>query len=171
MSDESRHEGSGAERGVEHLNLGKAAAVVVVFLLVAVLLLAKATHPEATSGSSSVSTTTTTHAGGTTTTTTIPRSKVTVQVANGSSAAGVATRVTQQLQTQGWNTLPPVNASAQVPASVVYYAVNRKPQALEIATELGLAATAVQPLSSSVPVNGAAGDDVVVIIGPDLAKS
>jgi len=123
--------------------------------------------------------TTTTAAGATTTTkkksgattTTVPRSNIKVQVANGSGTAGVATRVTQTLQTQGWNTLPPVNASSQVATSSIYYAANRKPQALEIASELQLPASAVQPLTTAVPVAGGAGDDVVVVVGPNLATA
>jgi hypothetical protein len=115
------------------------------------------------------STTTSVPASASTTTTSIPRSSIKVQVANGSSTAGVATSVTQTLQTLGWDTLPPVNASSSVPASVVYYAANRKPEALEIASELKLDATAVKPLTTSVPVANASGDDVVVVVGPDLA--
>jgi len=159
--------GSSSGRGVEHLNVVRAVLVVAAFVVVAALLLAKGTSTEISSGSSSVPVTTTTRAP--VTTTTIPRSQIKVQVANASSTSGAATKVTQQLQTAGWDTLPPVNATAKVPTSVVYYAANRKPAALEIAVELHLAASAVQPLTASVPVPGAAGDDVVVLIGPDLA--
>jgi hypothetical protein len=105
------------------------------------------------------------------TTTTIPKSQVKVQVANGTATAGVATQLTNTLQTAGWNTLPPVNATSSASTSVVYYAANRKWAAQEIASELKLASSAVQPLTTSVPVPGAAGDDVIVLIGPDLASS
>ena len=39
----------------------------------------------------------------------------------------------------------------------------------EVASELGVAKTSVQPLSSSVPVASVSGNDVVVVVGPDLA--
>jgi hypothetical protein len=165
-------------RGVGHLDLARAVVVTLVFVVLTVWLLADQSQSPKASSASTSTTTTTAHAGSTTTSsgshttaTTIPRSQVKVQVANGSTTAGVATRITQQLQTLGWNTLPPVNASSQVTASVVYYAANRRAQALEIASELNLAATAAQPLTTSVPVAGAAGDDVVVVVGPDLASS
>ena len=79
--------------------------------------------------------------------------------------------MTNTLQTAGWNTLPPVNATSSASSSVVYYAANRKWAAEEIATELKLPSSAVQPLTTSVPVPGAAGDDVIVLIGPDLASA
>ena len=107
----------------------------------------------------------------TSTTSTIPKSQVKVQVANGTSTAGVATTLTNTLQTAGWSTLPPVNATSSASSSVVYYAANRKWAAEEIANELKLASSAVQPLTTSVPVPGAAGDDVNVLIGPDLASA
>ena len=107
----------------------------------------------------------------TTTTTTIPKDQVKVQVANGTSTAGVATQITSTLQTAGWNMLPPVNATAAASKSVVYYAANRKWAAEEIAAELKLPASSVTALTTSVPVPGAAGDDVVVLVGPDLASS
>ena len=136
-------------------------------MVAAVLFLTQGTFPTAIGGSGSASTTTTTKPHGPTTT--VPKSQTKVQVANASSTAGAATRVTQQLQTLGWNTLPPVNATSQVPSSQIYYAKGRKTAALEVAAELKVAKSAVAPLTTSVPVPGAAGDDVVVLVGPDLA--
>ena len=139
------------------------------------------TTPAATSTTTtpvSTSTTQATHATTTqrpkkptSTTSTIPKNQVKVQVANGTSTSGVATTLTNTLQTAGWNTLPPVNATSSASSSVVYYAANRKWAAEEIATELKLSSSAVQPLTTSVPVPGAAGDDVIVLIGPDLASA
>jgi hypothetical protein len=177
MSQQSDEPTPEHPRGMGHLDLVRAVVVTVVFVVLTIWLLADQSQTASHPSTAASSTTTTAHAASTTTggshptTTTIPRSQVKVQVANGSTTAGVATRITQQLQALGWDTLPPVNASSQVSASVVYYAANRKPQALEIASELKLAATAVQPLTTSVPVAGAAGDDVVVVVGPDLASS
>ena len=172
MSDPSQDPTDASGRGGSSLNFVRAGIVVVLFIVVVAYVLHSATGGNGRRHRAAEATTTTTvHAGTSTTTTSIARSSVKVQVANGSTTAGVATTVTQQLQTLGWDTLPPVNASSTVPASVVYYAANRKPEALEIATELKLAATAVQPLTTSVPVANASGDDVVVVVGPDLAQS
>jgi len=100
----------------------------------------------------------------------LSKSQIKVQVANGSTTAGVASAITSTLQAQGWDTLPAVNATSQVTASEVFYAPDRKSYALEIASQLHLKSSVVVPLTASVPVPGAAGDDVVVIVGPDLAS-
>ena len=170
MSDPSQDPTDASGRGGSSLNFVRAAIVVVLFVVVVSYVLNDATGHYGRRHRGAA-TTTTLPARTSTTTTTIARSSVKVQVANGSSTAGMATTVTQQLQTLGWDTLPPVNASSQVSASAVYYATNRKPQALEIASELKLTASAVQPLTTSVPVANASGDDVVVVVGPDLAQS
>ena len=102
--------------------------------------------------------------------TTVARANVKVQVANATSTPGVATRVTQTLQTQGWNTLPPVNSTTQVASSMVYYASGKKVAGAQIAQELGLPVTAIAPLTAAVPVTGATGDDIVVLVGPNLAS-
>ena len=165
MNESSSSPNPKSSGSVGHLNLPRAVGVTVAFLIVALLLLANGTDskPSADSGSS---TATTQPSGGSTT---IPKSQTKVQVANASSTSGAATKITQMLQLAGWNTLPPVNATVQVPKSVIYYAPNHKTAGLEIASELHLTASSVQPMTTSVPVAGAAGDDVVVMVGPDLA--
>jgi|SRR5271166_3678834 len=104
-----------------------------------------------------------------TTTTTVPHSGVTVLVANGTLQPGAAAHFTQILQAQGWATSTPTNTTSQVSASNVYYVPGKEAQALLIASQVGLAAPVVQPLSASVPLGTTLGIDVVVIIGPDLA--
>jgi LytR cell envelope-related transcriptional attenuator len=143
-------------------------AVTVAFVAVAILVLTQGTFPTGIGASGSQSTTTTTtkpHSP----TTTVLKSQVKVQVANASSTAGAATKVTQQLQTLGWNTLPPVNASSQVPSTMIYFAQGRRAAAVEVAAELKVSKKAIAPLTPSVPVAGAAGDDIVVLVGPDIA--
>ena len=93
-----------------------------------------------------------------------------VQVANGTSTAGIATTVTTKLMNLGWGTLPPVNASSTVPSSAIYYAAGKKAAGLLLAKELSLPASSVQPLTTSVPVPGSSGDDLVLLVGPDLAS-
>ena len=141
--------------------------MVILFAVTLAAVLSWSSSSKQSPGGAPVTTTTVAHS--TTTSTTVARASVKVQVANGTSTAGVATRVTQTLQTQGWNTLPPVNATSQVAASTVYYAANRRTEALQIAQELALPASVVQPLTTSVPVPGSAGDDIVVLVGPNLA--
>ena len=53
--------------------------------------------------------------------------------------------------------------------STVYYAAGQQACGRAIATELGLKPAAVQPLTAAVPVTGTSGNDVVVVIGADLA--
>ena len=55
-------------------------------------------------------------------------------------------------------------------SSTIYYAPGFQASATSIASTLGVAASQVQPLSSSVPVSSVAGADVVVVIGPDVAN-
>jgi hypothetical protein len=105
----------------------------------------------------------------TTTTTTLARSSVHVLVANGVGYGELATEFGDELQTEGWSVLPPVNATANVNASNVYYAAGMEPNAAPVAAALGLKTSALLPLTSSVPVSSATGADVVVVIGPDLA--
>jgi hypothetical protein len=76
--------------------------------------------------------------------------------------------VTTTLQNQGWNVLPPVNTTTAASTSSIYFASGRKWAAEEIAREVGLAKSVIQPLTTAVPVPDAAGDDVVVVIGPGL---
>ena len=56
-----------------------------------------------------------------------------------------------------------------VSASAVYYAQGSQASAETIATSLGLSSSAVQPLTTSVPVSSTTGASVVLVIGPDLA--
>jgi hypothetical protein len=115
-------------------------------------------------------TTTTAHGATTTTTTTVPRSSVKVLVANGTAVPNQATNYSRYLSGQGWNTLPPADATTQaLKTSTVYYAQGAQSSAETIASSLGLPATAVAPLTTSVPVSSTTGADVVVVIGADLA--
>jgi hypothetical protein len=167
-------------------------ALLLILFIVATAVLVGQLHPSTASTASTststptATTTATTTPGSPTTvasapTTTKPRSststgpttppaRVTVLVANGSTVSGEATKVTAQLHAAGWDTLPPVNTATNVSSSTVYYAPGFQASATSIASTLGVAATQVQPLSSSVPVSSVAGADVVVVIGPDVAN-
>ena len=153
---------------------------VVILLLLAFIISAfvieRATHSSSTPSTAPTSSPTTTpgkkHHGGTTkptTTTTpiqkrVPKSQVSVQVANGTNTRGLARTFTVNLQIQGWNTLSPLN-SPPVRATIVYYAPRFQWAATEIATAIKVPVSAARPLGAARPVPGAAGDDIVVILG------
>jgi len=160
---ESRSEGS-------HYQPSLIVVLVIVVLFVgasfAVLRSNNASSPGVTTTTigTSQSSTTTTVANSTV----VPKSKVRVQVANGTKTTGLARTVTQRLLTYGWDTLPGVNASA-VSATVLYYNPGYLWAAKQLATEIGVSSSKVQPLNGLTPVPGASGDDVVIILGPDVA--
>lgn len=156
-------------------------ALLLIVFIVATAVLVGQLHPgTATTTAGSAATTTPATTPGTATTTapgpstttgaTTPPSHVTVLVANGSTVSGEATRISTQLHTAGWDTLPPVNTATNVSSSTVYYAPGFQASATSIASSLGVPAARVQPLSASVPVSSVAGADVVVVIGPDVAN-
>jgi hypothetical protein len=104
-----------------------------------------------------------------TTTTTLVRARVTVLVTNGTPEPNAAAHFTQQLQQQGWNVAVPKNTTSAASSSAVYYAPSQQSAAMLVASEIGVPVTAVQALSSGVPVANTSGLDVVVVIGSDLA--
>ena len=172
------------------LPIGRVALLLILFIVATAVLVGQLHPSKATTASSATATTATTTAtttpgspttaassptttkpkSSTTTGPTTPPAKVTVLVANGSTVSGEATRITAQLHAAGWDTLPPVNSATNVSSSTVYYAPGFQPSATSIASSLGVPASQVQPLSSSVPVSSVAGADVVVVIGPDVAN-
>lgn len=165
MSDPSQpHHGSHTAGSHYQPSLGVVLTIVVLFVAATFLMLRSA--------SPSTPTTTTLPAGSTTTTKpqskVIPKSQVRVQVANGTSTSKLAGRYTQQLLTLGWDTLPALN-SARVIGTIIYYNPQFRWAALEIASEVHVSAHAVQPLNGLHPVSNAASDDVIVVLGPDLA--
>ncbi len=165
MSDPSQpHHGSHTAGSHYQPSLGVVLTIIVLFVAATFLMLRSA--------SPSTPTTTTLPAGSTTTTKpqskVIPKSQVRVQVANGTSTSKLAGRYTQQLLTLGWDTLPALNA-ARVIGTIIYYNPQFRWAALEIASEVHVSAHAVQPLNGLHPVSNAASDDVIVVLGPDLA--
>jgi hypothetical protein len=181
--DEQPSAHSGGQGGA--FPIGRAAIVLVMFVLATVLLL-RVIHPSATTsatGSATTSATTsatgsasttpsTTHPATPTTTTTSahPPSSVPVLVANASGVSGAAATVTNQLQVGGWALQPPVNASAQVPTSHVYYVAGQEQAATQIAKSLHLPASAVVPYTTAAPITSIGTAEVVVVVGPDLAR-
>jgi LytR cell envelope-related transcriptional attenuator len=157
------------------ISLTKALIVLAVFVVATILLvnagtktpsLSADTTPTTVAPTASTSTTTTAPAS---TTTTVAPSTVSVLTANGTSQVGLATTYQTKLQPQGWNMLTPVDTTTPVATSNVYYAAGQSAPAAAIAASLGIKPSAVKPLTTSVPVTGASGADVVVVIGSDLA--
>ena len=170
---------SADHRGANRISPLRAGIVLIGFLVGATVLVAVGTRAPVsglpstavtttTAAATGHSTTTTTRAGGTTTTT-MARSATSVQVANGSQGTNLAAHYSAILSAQGWATKPPLDATAQEATSSVYYAAGQQEAAAAIATELKLSPSAVHPLTTAVPVTGASGNDVVVVIGADLA--
>jgi hypothetical protein len=153
--------------------------VLAVFVVAAIALVAIGTRPTVNGGAATApttTTTTTTTPGGsktapTTTTTTVPHGSVSVVVANATQTNGLAAHFTTVLAAQGWAMQTAVDAATTETTSTVYYASGQQASAGAIATELTLKPTAVQPLTTAVPVTGASGVDVVVVIGSDLAAA
>jgi hypothetical protein len=104
-----------------------------------------------------------------TTTSTVPHSSVKVLVANGTQEPNAAGHFSQQLQQQGWNVAVPRNTTSAASSTTVYYAPSKQQAAVAIASELGVPTSAVQAMTTAVPVSSSTGDDVVVVIGSDLA--
>ena len=90
-------------------------------------------------------------------------------MANGTQEPNAGAHFAQQLQQQGWNVSVPQNTTTAASTTTIYYAPSQQPAATLVASELGVPVSAVQPLTGTVPVANAAGLDVVVVLGPDLA--
>ena len=115
---------------------------------------------------------TTTTAQATTTTTAPPRKPADVKVlsANGTRIAGAAARVRDTLRTQGYNVLAPLEARNPANASVVYFTPTFDREGQAVAQALRLGPNSVQALPNPPPVPDLRGADVVVVVGPDLAR-
>ncbi len=159
--------------GGDRVSLAKAFVLLAVGVVVGVVLLNVGSRAPADLGIPGVTTTTstTTAKSSTTTTTTAPvdKSAVKVLVANGTSTNDAAGFFAQKVGALGWQTLPAVDATSNVPTTAVYYAAGQQSAAESIASSLGLKPAAVAPLTTSVPVQGTTGVDVVVVVGADLA--
>lgn len=140
--------------------------IIVVLFIGSTFLMLRYNGPATTGSSTTLPTTTTTLHG--TSTTVVSKAQVRVQVANGTTTAGLARTYTQQLQTLGWDTLPQVNA-ARVASTIVYYNPKFLWAAQQIASAIKVSSSAIHPLGGLRPVAGASGDDVIVILGPDVA--
>jgi hypothetical protein len=161
MSETSRPQHESSSAG-SHYQPGIAVVLIILVLFVgAATLMLRSPGP---SKPSSVTTTTTTVPSRDV----IPKTRVRVQVANGTDKTGLARLYTQRLMTLGWDALPEMNGP-RVGKTIIYFHTGFVWAAREIAHDIKVQATQIKPLHSLPSVSGAASDDIVVILGPDLA--
>ena len=130
------------------------------------------TTTAAAAASSTTTPTTARHGhGATTTTTAVPHATVSVVVANATTTNGLAAHYSTVIGAGGWKMGTPIDASTSQATSTVYYAAGQQAAAQEIANTIGVKPTQVQPLTTAAPVNGVTGNDVVVVVGQDLASA
>jgi hypothetical protein len=96
---------------------------------------------------------------------------VKVLVANGTSTAGLAGRVTTTLHTDGYATLTPTDSTQKVPATVVYFEPGYGADAAALAGKLSLPPSVVSAMPTPAPVASLSGANVLVVAGPNLASS
>jgi hypothetical protein len=150
----------------------RAFVVLVIFVVAAVVLVGIGTRASVSGDATTTTTTPTTtpHHGSTptTTTTTVPHGSVSVLVANATQTNALGAHYSALLAAQGWAMQTPVDAATTEATSAVYYAAGQQAAAASVAGTLGLKPAAVLPFTTSVPVTGASGVDVVVVVGADL---
>jgi hypothetical protein len=103
------------------------------------------------------------------------RAAVTVTVLNGTSTAGLAAHILQELGGQGYKQGSAANASsATQTTTIVSYVNGQKAAALQVAKSLNLAQSTVAPITSSTQSiacpQTSCNVDVVVTVGQDLAS-
>src|ERR1017187_10996048 len=142
MSDASSSSRDGHASG-SHFQPSLGLVIILRVLFIgATFLMVRAAVP---SSSTTPTTTTSTPSTSTTAPTRIIKSRVRVQVANGTTIGSLAGHFTQKLMTQDWDTLPPVNGP-HVAATIIYYNPGERAAALETAPTVGGAAPVVVPV-------------------------
>lgn len=161
----------------------KGAGLIAVAVVIGVVLLHTAPQPETITASSPVTQPPVTKAPKTTeppapTTTTIPpprpTSQVHVEVANGTQVIGLGGKIRSQLSTDGYNTdKPALDAPTKDhTTSQIFFQPGFQSDALQLASTLSVAATAVVPMPTPPPVpQSLTGVDILLIAGTDIAGS
>jgi biopolymer transport protein ExbD len=167
MSESSQPHHSASPPGSHYQPALSVVLIIVVLFVFAAFLMLRYVSPA--SNSSSVTTlppsetTTTIHHH------TVAKSTVRVQVANGTTVANLARKYSQELLTQGWNTLPGVNGPKEK-STIVYFNPGFKWAAIQIADKIHVGLHSIQALNGQRPVPGASSDDVIVILGHNSAN-
>jgi hypothetical protein len=166
MSDTSPTPGNGHASG-SHYQPSLAVVLIIVVLFVgATFLMVRSVTPS--TASTATTTTTTTTKGSTSAR--VVKSRVRVQVANGTSITGLAAHYTQELTTQNWDTLPAGNGPT-VKSTIVYFHPGYQAAAKLIAKTIDVSSSSVRALGKAKPVTGYATDDVIVVLGPNSGLS
>ena len=166
---DDEHEDAVPRRSAPQVHMVRAGIVVGCFVVALIVLLGPASNLTASVAPSS------------STTTTVPvpvvRAQTKVQVANGTTVKNAAGTTTSQLNVLGWDMLPavdvtpvPTTATAR-PVTYVYFATGQQQAAQLVAQELGVshAHVTIRTTATEAVVPGAASDDVIVILGKDIA--
>ncbi|HAM03292.1 MAG TPA: hypothetical protein DCQ30_13865 [Acidimicrobiaceae bacterium] len=171
---------------LERSGVARGIVLVIAAVIVGAVLLPSATRPPLSSAATAATTTPTSPSSpssssgseappsSTSTTSTAPvnapPSSIKVLVANGTNSNGAAAAVSSFLNGKGFGTLSPVDALTTVSASQVYAVGGATAAARQVATALGLSASAVEPSTQPIPVSSVGNATVVVIVGPDLTS-
>ena len=94
---------------------------------------------------------------------------VKVLSANGTKVQGAAAKVRDSLRGQGYNVLAPSDANP-TDVSAVYFAPTFEREAQALAQALELPPTTVRALPNPPPVPDVRGANVLVVVGPELAR-
>jgi hypothetical protein len=192
VSPGSHAAGDGSFARSAGIQTGRAALLIAVAVLIGVLLLHRSPAPGGSGASISTGggtttptiTETTAVAGpgattGTSTRTNTPTTAanlrapqdIKVIVANGTTTAGLAARVSNLIHGKGYNTLASTNATVKPPSTIIYFAPSYSADAAALASKLNLPASAVQAMATPPPVANLNGANILVVIGPDLASA
>jgi len=167
MSESSQPHHSASPPGSHYQPALSVVLIIVVLFVAAAFLMLRYVNPASSSSSVTTlppsETTTTLHHH------TVPKSSVRVQVANGTVIPNLARGYSQELLTQGWNTLPGVNGPKEK-STVVYFNPGFKWAAIQIADKIHAGLHSIQALNGQRPVPGASSDDVIVILGHNSAN-
>lgn len=109
-----------------------------------------------------------------TTTSTTPQrapQDIKVLVANGTSTAGLASRVSNIVHAKGYNTLASTNSTQRPAASIVYFQPSYGSDAAALAAKLSLPAAAVQAMPQPPPVSNLNSANILIVVGPDLVNA
>jgi len=109
----------------------------------------------------------------TATTITVPvrsPSDIKVLPANGTTISGAGLATFNRLKQAAYNVLAASNTTAPSTTSNVYFNPGFEREARVVAQLLGLPDSAVQPMPTPPPVSDTRGADVIVVVGPDLAR-
>jgi LytR cell envelope-related transcriptional attenuator len=165
MSESSQPHHSANPPGSHYQPALSVVLIIVVLFVAAAFLMLRYVSPasNASSVTTSSTTTTTIHHH------TVAKSTVRVQVANGTTVFNLARGYSQELLTQGWNTLPGVNGPHES-KTIVYFNPGFKWAAIQISHKIHVSLHSIQALNGQRPVPGASSDDVIVILGHNSAN-